>query len=190
VDGILPVFWEWTIQPARARSSSEIRDVNVISQPHVVGEVPANVVIVLINYDLVGIPQPAISEAKIVWGNAEEEAVKPEALRASAYETEYMAMAKAARKVPMLPGMIEMVVGIITTRVMPDPVAVGVNVLGISSVVIECAVWLTSKGSWTMGRDESAPPTMTASAVSLCESGKRQRQQHYKKCAILFHVSS
>jgi hypothetical protein len=165
---------------------------NVISQPYVVGEIPANVVIVLINYDLVGIPQPAVSEAEIVWGNAEEEAVKPEALRASSYKPEYMATAKAARKVPMLPGMTEMVVGIIPARVMPDPVAVGVNVRGIwvSSVIIECAVWLTSKGSWTMGRDESATPAMTASAVSLRESGKRKRQQHYKKSDMLFHVAS
>jgi len=73
---------------------------------------------------------------------------------------------------------------------MPDPVAVGVNMRSnqASRVIIEIAARLTSKGSWTMGRDESATPARTGTTVSLRNRGKRTCQQYHKKSNVLFHI--
>ena len=54
-------------------------DVDVGAEPGVVGEVPAGVVRIFVDDDLVGVPKPAVNIAKVVRSYAEVEASKPEA---------------------------------------------------------------------------------------------------------------
>src|SRR3954452_11102578 len=58
-------------------SVPQIHDVSATAQPYVVAEVPASVVRVLIDHDLVTIPQPIIDEAVVVGGHAKVEALEP-----------------------------------------------------------------------------------------------------------------
>src|SRR5882724_10212858 len=73
-----------------------------------------------------------------------------------------MAAAESAGKVAVLPGVIEVIVGIAAAGVMADPLVVGVNVgsVGMSSFVIEMAVvlrWMRcAHGRRTMGGDVSS----------------------------------
>src|SRR5580704_11612542 len=101
---------------------------NVGAQPGVVSQVPAIVIRVLIDHDIVAIPQPVIDEVVIVRSDGEVEAAKPETLPVSSPKMENMARTEAAGKVSMFPGMIDMVVGIVTARIVSDPFIVGVNV--------------------------------------------------------------
>lgn len=98
------------------------------AQADVVGEVPANVVGVLVDDDFVGIPEPTITEGDVSGSDAEIEAVEPEAGRTAAGEMPNVAAAKAAGEVTMLPRMIHMILRIIGAGIMADPLAVGVDV--------------------------------------------------------------
>ncbi len=109
-------------------SSPEKQDVHVSAQPNVIGQVPSNMVWVLVNYDLVRIPKPVITVVVVGWGNAEVEAAKPEAFPVSSFKPPDMVAAKATPEPPVLPGMVDVISDIITVSIVPDPLTVLVNV--------------------------------------------------------------
>ena len=100
---------------------SQIHNVNVSPESHVIGKVPADVIGIVVDDDFVGVPEPAIAEANIVRGNAKKEPAKPETVRTASPQAPAMARAEAAGEVSVLPRLIEMVMGIILAGVMPDP---------------------------------------------------------------------
>ena len=104
---------------------------NVGAQPHVERQIPADVVRVVVNHDLVIVPQPVVAEAVIIRGNAEIETAEPEAVASSTAQPPNVAAANSSRKVPVLPRVIEVVVGVPRTGFVSDPFAVGVNVRSI-----------------------------------------------------------
>jgi len=85
------------------------------------------VVRVLVNHDLIAIPEPTGAETDVEGSHAEEEATKPEALGAPSRKMPDMTRAKAAGEVAMFPGMIQMVIGVVLAGVVSDPLTVGVN---------------------------------------------------------------
>ena len=110
-------------------SVPQIHDVRVTAQPHVVAEVPANVVRVVIDHDLVTIPQPTVDKAIIVRGDAKVEAVEEKTISVSSRKPEDMPGAEAASEASVFPGMIEVVVGIISSGVMSEPPTLVINVV-------------------------------------------------------------
>jgi hypothetical protein len=131
--------------PYRGASGSQIQHVNVSPESYVVGKVPAVVIGILIEDDVVGIPEPAVAEADIVRGNAKVEPAKPETVRTTTSETPVMARAEAAPEVSVLPGMIDMVMSIIPARVVPDPLpaAIDVRSVRVAGPVREIPVFLS-----------------------------------------------
>ena len=115
-------------RPHKGLTVSEVLDVDVRSEPGVVGEIPTNVIGIFINHDLVRVPKPAIAKRDIIRSDAKVEATKPEAIRTASSQPPHMTAAKAASEVSMFPGMVEMVVNIIRASLMPDPLTVGMNV--------------------------------------------------------------
>jgi hypothetical protein len=59
--------------------SSEILDVNISAEADVVGEIPAWIVRVGIENDVVGIPEPAVAEGNVRGSDAEVVTAEPEA---------------------------------------------------------------------------------------------------------------
>jgi hypothetical protein len=110
-------------------SVPQIHDVRVTAQPHVITEVPANMIRVLIDHDLVTIPQPTVDKAVIVRSDAKVESVEPKTLSISSRKPEDMAAAEAAREASVFPRMILAVVGIISAGIMPEPPTSVVNVV-------------------------------------------------------------
>ena len=100
---------------------------HVGAQPGVIGQVPALVIRVVVDHDLIGVPQPITGEGEIVRRDAEEEPVEPEPSRTTAPEAKDMSSAEAAVETTVLPWMIEVVVPVVTTRVMTNPAAVRVH---------------------------------------------------------------
>jgi len=94
---------------------------------------------VIIDHDLVTLPNPVAAKADIGWGDAEIEAAKPKAARTAALNPKDVARAKTATEMPMLPRVVHTEVGIIAARFMSYPFAVGVNVRNIrmSRLVVE-----------------------------------------------------
>jgi hypothetical protein len=81
-------------------SVPQIHNVNVTAQPHLVTEVPRNVVRVLIDHNLVTIPPPITDEAVVVRGDAKVEAAEPKALPVTSCKPEDMPRPKPPLKRP------------------------------------------------------------------------------------------
>jgi hypothetical protein len=115
---------------------------NIRAQSDVVGEVPAVMIGIFIDNNLVGVPEPIITVPQVKVCHGEVEAAEPETPGATAFNAENVSAAEAARKVTMLPGMIEVVVGIVASRIMADPlVSAGVDVrrIGMALPIVVCA---------------------------------------------------
>jgi len=130
---------------------SQIHYVDVGAQPHVVGEVPAVVVGIFVDDDVVAVPEPVAAVGEIECADAEIEAAEPEAAGTASGEMPDVAAAEAAGEVAVLPGMIEMHAGIVTAGVVADPFAVGMDVrgVGMSGLVVEV------RGGWSRMRNRS-----------------------------------
>jgi hypothetical protein len=113
---------------SRRLAVAEVLDVAVGAEADVVGEVPANVVGIFEDGDLVSGPVPIVAKGVISRRDAEIEAAEPETRPIAAGDTPNVAAAEAAGEVAVLPGMIEVIVRIILAGVVADPLAVGVDV--------------------------------------------------------------
>ena len=114
---------------------------DVGAEPCVVSEVPAGMVRIFVDDNLVGVPEPAVDVGKVVGGYAEVEASKPEAGWAAATQTPDVGGAKAAGEVSMLPGVVEMVVGVVATSVVSYPVVfIDVWGVGMAGMIDEGAI--------------------------------------------------
>ena len=97
----------------RPLAVAEIFDVDVGAEANVIGQVPAVVIGILVDDDLVGIPEPIVAIAYIRVSDVEIKAAKPEAPGTATGDAPNVAAAEAAGEVAMLPRMIEMEVRII-----------------------------------------------------------------------------
>jgi len=89
------------------------------------------VVGVLIDNDLVTVPEPIIHEVIIVGSHAEIKSTKRKPLRATARQPVYMARPNATAKVAVFPRMIEVIMDVVPARVVSNPRIVAVNVRSI-----------------------------------------------------------
>ncbi len=109
---------------------AEKLDVNVSTQPDVVRQVPAHVVRIIVNHDVVAVPIPVAAVLIIVGGHAEIKAIKPEAAGSSAGQVPAVACTDSAVKVAVRPRMIQVVVRVVVAGVVSHPLAIGVDVWG------------------------------------------------------------
>src|SRR5277367_26683 len=173
--------------------------VDVGAEAHVVGQVEAVVVGILVDDDLVGAPSPVVAETVVIGEHAEVETAEPEAFPAASFDAEDMAAAEAAGEVSMLPGMIEMVVGIIAACAVAHPFAVGVDVgsVGVTFAIAEFwgfrgRVCGRPRGSRPPRGNVSSADTVTATSFAarlLSQSKNGTNKQQYKNSEKLFHAS-
>ena len=109
-------------------SRSDIHYVDVGAESGVVGQIPAVVVRIFVDDNGITIPQPTIREIVIVGRDAEVEASEPEAFAVSSAKMEHVAAAKAAGEAAVFPGMIDVIVGVVATRIVAHPLVVVVYV--------------------------------------------------------------
>jgi len=89
---------------------------------------------IVINHDVIAIPQPVGAIAEIESRDREEKPADRESIVVAAVQSPHMTRPPAARKVAVLPGMIEVIVRIIASAVMAyPPIAIGVH-MGSSGV--------------------------------------------------------
>jgi len=159
---------------------SQIHNVNVSPQPHVIGKVPADVIRILVDDDFVGVPEPTIAEAKIVRGDAKVEPAKPEAVRAASCKVPDVVRAEAAREVSVLPGMIDMEMSITSASVVPDPLITFIDVgdVGVAGLVAVIPVFLSGMrvaadrrraAGWRSGVSATAFFMFTTLLTKSCE---------------------
>jgi len=151
------------------------------------------VVGVLVNHDIVAVPIPVIAIGKVKGRDAKVEAAKPEAPRIATLNSPPVSATETTGEAAMLPGMIDMEAGIVSSTFMSDPFAVVVDVWGfrvafpIAEMLVPAAlvmfgfVRVGMISGWTVARNVSAANVMVAVVsvvvvVSLCQrwQGKDQ----------------
>jgi len=158
------------------------------------------VVGIFVDDDLIGAPGPVVAEAVVIGEDAEVEAAEPEAIAAAAFDAEDVAAAEAAVEASMLPGMIDVVVGVIAAGIVADPFVVGVHV---GSVRMAFLIVIFGRlrgrmrgrprGSRAMSGNVSAANTMGAAGALTTalrrkgEDGTNKKQG--KNSDKLFHAS-
>src|ERR1017187_662701 len=76
---------------------------------------------VLVNHDLVRVPEPAVAEVDIIGSHEEVETAKPTAIRPPSRRAPDMLFANTAHESSMLPRVIEMIVRVVRPGVVPNP---------------------------------------------------------------------
>jgi len=102
--------------------------VDVDTEAYVVGKVPADVVGIRIEDDVVGAPVPAVAVGDVGGSNAEEESAEAEAVRSASGETPNLACTYGAGEVSMFPGMVEVVASVVGGDVTDPAIGAGVDV--------------------------------------------------------------
>ena len=101
---------------------------DVSSEPDVVGQVPARVIRVVIDRDVIAIPKPVIRVGNVVRGDRKIKTIEPETVGTASTKTPDMATAKASGEAPMFKRMIQMIASVVSTCVMADPLSVRMHV--------------------------------------------------------------
>lgn len=79
---------------------------------------------VIVNHDLIAIPEPIIAERVIRLGNTEEESAKPKPLWTASRKVKDMTTTDAARKSSMFERPVDVVPAVVSARLMPDPLII------------------------------------------------------------------
>lgn len=112
-------------------SRPEILNVAVGAEPDVVRQVPTNVIGIRVNDDVIGIPEPVAAGIIIIRSDTKEKAAEPEAISRPAGKPVDVAAADFTREMSMLPRVIQVVVRIVWTSVVTNPlIVIRVNVRG------------------------------------------------------------
>lgn len=125
---------------------------DVGAQPCVVGQVPAGIIGIVIEHDIVTVPKPAITKGYIGRGNTEEETAKPEAIRSATFNPPDVPCTDLSGKMPVLPGMIQVIARIVSAFV-PNPlviVRVDVGRFRVSWLIVESAIVLRRLIVWPL----------------------------------------
>lgn len=101
---------------------------NVSAQPDIVGQVPAVVVRVFIDDDVIAVPEPVPAVTKVKGRDAEVEAAKPEAIGAASAKVPSVMRAETTGEVAVLPGMVEVIGNTWAVYIVSNPGAVVVDV--------------------------------------------------------------
>jgi hypothetical protein len=102
--------------------------VDVGAQSRVVGEIPAFVVGVIVDHDIVAIPIPVIAIGQVKRGDAEVETAKPESAGIAAFDAPPVSTAEATVEAAMFPRMLKVEACVFAPGIVPDPFAVAVDV--------------------------------------------------------------
>lgn len=99
---------------------------DVGAQPGVIGEIPARIVAIGVEDDIVAIPKPVVAITHVGWSDHEEISVEVEAVWASAFEAIDVARAKFTREMAVFPRTIE-VIAVVPAFVADPAVVLGVH---------------------------------------------------------------
>src|ERR1700675_2356179 len=115
---------------------------DVSSYSDVVRKVPAHVIGIIVEGNVVRIPEPAVCVSEIVRGNRKIKTVEPETVGTSAPKTPDMSTANAAIKTTMFIRVIEPIMRVAAACIVAYPLSVGMDVgsLRVSLPVAEVAV--------------------------------------------------
>jgi hypothetical protein len=186
------------ILPHRENLLAEIHHVYIRTQTHIVGEVPAHVIGIFINHDLVRSPIPVAAMTNIRGRNAEIETTEPETSGSASCQAPDVARSEASAEMPMFPGMVQVIPNIGSARIVPDPPPVLVHVrgFGMPGLIVEVSVFFYGmRGTRRFramrgGRVHFAAAMTFAVFTVLRECEDAKNQGNCEKSQTFLHPSS
>jgi len=178
---------------------SQIHYVDVGSEPDVIGEVPADMIGIVIDDDVVRIPEPVVTEINVEWSYGEVETAEPEAAGTTAFKTPHMSATDTAGEPAMLPRTIQMLMRVVAAGIMAYPFSIGMYVgsVGMSRPVVEVGVSLGRVRSGYSRRavcrnvltaaTDLRPATAATMAAVLCQRSEREQETYRERSNQLFH---
>ena len=143
---------------------------NVGAQADVIREIPADVVRIIVDHDVVAIPVPVVAVSGVEGSHAEEVAAEPEPAGASTNQPPAVVRAESTFEVTVLPGVLEVKACVFASPIMADPLAIAMDVrclrvvvpVAIRWVVVVVVMRFAMVGLRSMVRDVSAAVIMMA----------------------------
>jgi len=149
--------------------------VTVGSEPHVVRQVPAWIPRIIVQHDVIRIPEPVAAVIRIIGRDREVEAANVKPVRTAAMESPHVTRTDGPRKMPVLPGAIEMIACV--ALFMTDPLIifrVHVRRLGMAFLIAEAAPGLVRRGAaiaiWWSAAVCIAAIGLTAACWPMCRN--------------------
>jgi hypothetical protein len=99
--------------------SAQIDHVNVGAQPNVVSQVVTHIVGIVVNHDVIVVPEPIVDITKIRVCHRKEETAKAKTVRIATTQAPNMASANRSGKTPMFPRVVKMVTDIVPFMAYP-----------------------------------------------------------------------
>ena len=103
-------------------SGTEVHHVDVSAKPDVISQIPARIIRISVDHDVVGIPQPVGAVVEVIGRDAPEKSVELEPRRATANEAIDVTATDVTGEMTVLPRMSEVIV---RARAAADPLAGG-----------------------------------------------------------------
>jgi len=97
---------------------------DVCAEPDVIGEIVSGMIGIVINHDVVVVPEPVVGIVIIVRRYLEVITANVESIKAAAAQTPNVPRAEAGSEMPVLPGMIKMIVRVIAARIVANPAVI------------------------------------------------------------------
>lgn len=104
--------------------SSQIQHMDIFACADVVSQIPADMVGIVVDHDIVIVPKPVAAIVIVVWRDLEEEATNIEPISTAAAQSPNVPWAKAGSEMPVLPGMVKMIVLVIAARIVANPAVI------------------------------------------------------------------
>ena len=102
--------------------------VHVSAESRVVGQIPAFVIRIIVDHDVIVVPIPIINVAEIEGSYAEVKSAEPEAAGSSAAQAPHVTRSDSALEAAMLPRVVKVKSGIATAIGVADPFVILVDV--------------------------------------------------------------
>jgi hypothetical protein len=104
--------------------------VRVGAEPGIVGQIPTVMIRVIVDDNLIRVPQPIVDVVILERRNAEVKTVEPKPFAVSAAEVPHMPAPDSTGEATVLPGVVHMKAWIFPACIMTDPLIVPMDVRG------------------------------------------------------------
>jgi hypothetical protein len=154
--------------------SSQILHVHICAEPHVVRKIPADVIGVFVDHNLVGVPQPAVAKSYVSRGYISIPPVEPEAPRAAAAKMPHVPAAKPAGEPAMRKRLVQMIARIVWACIVAYPcLPVHMGCVRVAGLVAEVTVWFDRVRRAMKGRGASRRGRSMCTSLVLRERWNR-----------------
>ena len=114
--------------------ATHILHVGISPKPRVIGQIPAFMIRVVIDHNLILIPQPSIGKPIVIRSYTKVEAIEPEPSRPATAQPPAMIRPKPTHKPAMLIRVIQVIMRIATPRVMSNPILTPIPPIHMGSI--------------------------------------------------------